>query len=99
MRRPGRRTAKADKSGWTALSPSRIDATSSAASPSGGAGGGAWVAQLVEQRIENPRVGGSNPPPGTIFPGSAAVTGATSLPHHAEVGSAFPGAAAARGSS
>jgi hypothetical protein len=23
---------------------------------------------LVEQRIENPRVGGSNPPPGTIFP-------------------------------
>jgi hypothetical protein len=27
----------------------------------------AWVAQLVEQRIENPRVGGSNPPPGTTF--------------------------------
>jgi len=26
----------------------------------------AWIAQLVEQRIENPRVGGSNPPPGTI---------------------------------
>ncbi len=25
----------------------------------------AWVAQLVEQRIENPRVGGSNPSPGT----------------------------------
>ena len=25
----------------------------------------AWVAQLVEQRTENPRVGGSNPPPGT----------------------------------
>ena len=23
---------------------------------------------MVEQRIENPRVGGSNPPPGTIFP-------------------------------
>jgi hypothetical protein len=22
---------------------------------------------LVEQRIENPRVGGSSPPPGTIF--------------------------------
>ena len=22
----------------------------------------------VEQRIENPRVGGSNPPPGTTFP-------------------------------
>ena len=32
------------------------------------AGGQAWVAQLVEQRIENPRVGGSNPPPGTISP-------------------------------
>jgi hypothetical protein len=29
-------------------------------------GSRAWVAQLVEQRIENPRVGGSNPPPGTI---------------------------------
>ena len=26
----------------------------------------ARVAQLVEQRTENPRVGGSNPPPGTI---------------------------------
>jgi hypothetical protein len=25
------------------------------------------VAQLVEQRIENPRVGGSSPPPGTTF--------------------------------
>ena len=27
----------------------------------------AQVAQLVEQRIENPRVGGANPPLGTIF--------------------------------
>ena len=27
----------------------------------------ARIAQLVEQRIENPRVGGSNPPSGTIF--------------------------------
>ena len=27
----------------------------------------AGIAQLVEQRIENPRVGGSIPPPGTIF--------------------------------
>ena len=27
----------------------------------------AQVAQLVEQRIENPRVGGSNPPLGTIY--------------------------------
>jgi hypothetical protein len=26
----------------------------------------AWVAQLVEQRTENPRVGGSIPSPGTI---------------------------------
>ena len=30
--------------------------------------GQAQVAQLVEQRIENPRVGGSNPPLGTTFP-------------------------------
>ena len=29
--------------------------------------GRAQVAQLVEQRIENPRVGGSNPPLGTIY--------------------------------
>jgi hypothetical protein len=28
----------------------------------------AQIAQLVEQRIENPRVGGSNPPLGTILP-------------------------------
>jgi hypothetical protein len=27
----------------------------------------ARIAQLVEQRIENPRVGGSNPPPGTTI--------------------------------
>jgi len=27
----------------------------------------AQVAQLVEQRTENPRVGGSNPPLGTIY--------------------------------
>jgi hypothetical protein len=27
----------------------------------------AQIAQLVEQRTENPRVGGSNPPLGTIF--------------------------------
>jgi hypothetical protein len=26
-----------------------------------------WVAQLVEQRTENPCVGGSIPPPATIF--------------------------------
>jgi hypothetical protein len=30
--------------------------------------GAAQVAQLVEQWTENPRVGGSNPPLGTIFP-------------------------------
>ena len=33
----------------------------------------ARVAQLVEQRIENPRVGGSNPPPGTIYCVSLAI--------------------------
>ncbi len=33
----------------------------------------ARVAQLVEQRIENPRVGGSSPPPGTIFQDSRSV--------------------------
>ena len=27
----------------------------------------AWIAQSVEQGIENPRVGGSIPPPGTIY--------------------------------
>lgn len=27
----------------------------------------AWIAQLVEQGIENPCVGGSIPPPGTIL--------------------------------
>jgi hypothetical protein len=27
-----------------------------------------WVAQLVEQRIENPRVDGSIPPPATKLP-------------------------------
>ncbi len=32
-----------------------------------GEGSGARIAQLVEQRIENPRVGGSNPSPGTTF--------------------------------
>ncbi len=33
----------------------------------GHSGHEAQVAQLVEQRTENPRVGGSNPPLGTIF--------------------------------
>ena len=33
----------------------------------------ARVAQLVEQRTENPRVGGSNPPPGTIYRVSLAI--------------------------
>jgi hypothetical protein len=32
----------------------------------------AQVAQLVEQRIENPRVGGSIPPLGTIIPAGTA---------------------------
>lgn len=44
---------------WTSREASFIDAAPASAAP-------AWVAQLVEQRIENPRVGGSNPPPGTI---------------------------------
>ncbi len=34
----------------------------------------ARVAQLVEQRTENPRVGGSSPPPGTIFPANYVLT-------------------------
>ena len=34
-----------------------------------------WVAQLVEQRIENPRVGGSIPPPAT-----------TNIKAHSDVG-------------
>ena len=33
----------------------------------------ARVAQLVEQRTENPRVGGSSPPPGTTLPVSRSV--------------------------
>ena len=47
------------KGGWTSRIGSSIDAAPASAAL-------AWVAQLVEQRIENPRVGGSNPPPGTI---------------------------------
>src|SRR4051812_37636557 len=43
---------------WTSERGSSIDAAPATAAF-------AWVAQLVEQRIENPRVGGSNPPPGT----------------------------------
>ena len=50
----------ADPPRWTSLDGSSIDAAPRAAVL-------AWVAQLVEQRIENPRVGGSNPPPGTIL--------------------------------
>jgi hypothetical protein len=33
-----------------------------------------WVAQLVEQRTENPCVGGSIPPPATIFGNVAKVS-------------------------
>ena len=40
--------------GWTGQGPPPISAPA------------AQVAQLVEQRTENPRVGGSNPPLGTI---------------------------------
>ena len=44
-------------------------------------GSKAWVAQLVEQRIENPRVGGSNPPPGTMtFPQIARPVPRSALP-------------------
>src|SRR5882757_3459291 len=48
--------------------PTADDWTGQGASPIDAALKSAWVAQLVEQRIENPRVGGSNPPPGTTFP-------------------------------
>src|SRR5690606_34354699 len=42
-------------------------AVTSRAAPVSGPVRLARIAQLVEQRIENPRVGGSNPPPGTKF--------------------------------
>ena len=51
-------TTKTEVPRWTSPGASSIDAAPRAAEL-------AWVAQLVEQRIENPRVGGSNPPPGT----------------------------------
>ena len=64
---PRSRTTNRVASGvWTSARPSLIDAAPRAGAPLGSlAGRRAWVAQLVEQRIENPRVGGSNPPPGT----------------------------------
>ena len=42
----------------------------------------AWVAQLVEQRIENPRVAGSIPAPGTtsLFPPSTDFYGSGNHP-------------------
>ncbi len=49
--------------GWTATPKPAYRRASS----SQGCLADARVAQLVEQRIENPRVGGSNPSPGTIF--------------------------------
>ena len=39
----------------------------------------ARVAQLVEQRTENPRVGGSNPPLGTTFYARSANNGRADL--------------------
>ena len=51
------------------LKPLRSSCNSPAPLPSGLA----WVAQSVEQRIENPRVGGSIPPPGTTHSQSHAV--------------------------
>ena len=51
---------------WTGPGRPAIDAASRPQ-----AGASAWVAQLVEQRIENPRVAGSIPALGTItFQGS-----------------------------
>ena len=44
----------------------------------------ARVAQLVEQRIENPRVGGSNPPPGTIY--RIYITAMSAFRHMPQVG-------------
>ena len=53
---------------WTAPINSSISPISGASRPPRGMGRrmSAQVAQLVEQRTENPRVGGSNPPLGTI---------------------------------
>jgi hypothetical protein len=53
-----RTTPRLERAGWTYGLGSSIDPAPAFAAQ-------AWVAQLVEQRIENPRVGGSNPPPGT----------------------------------
>jgi len=52
---------------WTGRGATAIPLSgSAAASPTGGRHRQkAQVAQLVEQRTENPRVGGSNPPLGT----------------------------------
>ena len=52
---------------WTGTGPLAIPwrAVCDAPPPVAGPVISARVAQLVEQRIENPRVGGSNPPPGT----------------------------------
>ena len=51
--------------GWTAVGGSLIDGAPAKEPWPVAPPLRAWVAQLVEQRIENPRVGGSNPPPGT----------------------------------
>ncbi len=60
-RRP-RLLTRTKERGWTGPLPFRIDGARKSAAALAAL---AWVAQLVEQRIENPRVGGSNPPPGT----------------------------------
>ena len=51
--------------------------------PAALADGGAQVAQLVEQRTENPRVGGSIPPLGTrtFYPKSVRGSVPVCLPH------------------
>ena len=53
---------------WTANSISTMNRNVSGRTPPAGSfAPDAQVAQLVEQRTENPRVGGSNPPLGTTF--------------------------------
>ena len=49
----------------------------------------AFVAQLVEQRTENPRVVGSIPTEGTISAGSSLVTRSRKNPQESPVGAVF----------
>src|ERR1700741_4653672 len=65
VRRPSIRQIPRKSQGWTLRTASRSLVIRS---PNGG-----QVAQLVEQRTENPRVGGSIPPLATILPKSIPV--------------------------